>query len=632
MSKVRIQDDLYSYVNQEWIDQAEIPADRPSVGGFIDLDIDVEKLLREDITKMIEKEEYPNVHLKYACALYKAVTDVKKRNRAGIRPAYPVLKKIEKLNTVADLNRHLKDFALDDMPLPFQFSVEPDMKDTFKKLVYIQGPSTILPDTTYYKPEMAQQKEMILGMWKNMATALLAKTKLSAEDQAKYLEDAVAFDEIIASLVKSREEWSEYTKMYNVFSMRKTASLMKPIKFSKLLKDLIGAAPATVSVADPRFLNGFSTLFNEENFPLYKHWAYVTLLIGCTGFLSEELRNIGSSYTRALTGVAEMSSAEKYAYRVAGSLYAEPIGLFYGEKYFGEAAKKDVVEMVREIIETYKKRIADNDVLQPETKEKAILKLSKMNVKMGYPDKTEAIYDRLVFDENDSLLAIVSKLRRIRKEDSFAKFGKPVDHTKWAMPGHMVNACYDPFSNDITFPAAILQAPFYSIKQTRSQNLGGIGAVIGHEISHAFDNNGANCDENGNLNNWWTKKDQANFKKKTKAMIREFDGIELPEGKLNPTLVVSENIADNGGMAVTLQIMAGMKAPNYEEYFMNWARVWCEKAKEEYLKLKLAIDVHAPNVVRANMPPRSFDEWYNTFNVTKKDKMYLAPSKRVVIW
>ena len=288
--------------------------------------------------------------------------------------------------------------------------------------------------------------------------------------------------------------------------------------------------------------------------------------------------------------------------------------------------------MVKEIIETYKVRVSKNEFLSPATKEKAILKLDKIVIKMGYPDKADALYDKMVFDGAPSLLAATAALDAIALEDNFSKLGQPVDRTKWVMPGHMVNACYNPTSNDITFPAAILQPPFYSIRQSRSTNLGGIGAVIGHEISHAFDNNGARCDENGNLNNWWTKADFKKFGAKTKAMIREFEGIELPWGKVNASFIVSENIADNGGMAVTLEIMSHMPDADYEAYFYNWARVWCMKARPEYLALLLQVDVHAPAVLRANMQPRNFDEWYTTFGVKKSDKMYLAPSKRVVIW
>ncbi|MCF0142297.1 MAG: M13 family peptidase [Parasporobacterium sp.] len=632
MNNIKIQDDLFSFVNQEWIDSAVIPEDKPSTGGFADLSTEVEKTLIGDIKTMVETGSYPDKYLEYTGKLYAVAADVKKRKRQGIRPALPVLKKIEKLNSVKDLNRNLTNFIKEGFPLPFGIVIMPDLKDSLKKMVYLQGPETILPDTTYYKPEMAEQKKALIAMWSNMAADLLGRTPLSEENQKLYLEDTLKFDEIISGLVKSQEEWSEYTKIYNVISLRKASSSLKPLNIRKALNNLLGTAPERLSAADPRFVSSFRTLFNEENFLLYKHWAYVNMLISCCSVLSEELRNISTSYSRALRGVAEMPSVEKFAYQLASGYYSNPVGIYYGRKYFGEEAKKDIIEMVGQIIEKYKSRIADSDVLEQPTKEKAILKLNKMNVKMGYPDKVDTIYDRLVFDEKDSLLKIVLQLGMIKRLDEYERFSEPVDHSKWAMQGHTVNACYDPNANDITFPAAILQPPFYSIKQSRSQNLGGIGAVIGHEISHAFDNNGANCDENGNLNNWWTKKDNASFKAKTKKMIKQFEGITLPWGPVNASLIVSENIADNGGMAVTLDIMSGMKDADYEEYFINWAKVWRIKARPEYQQLLLSIDVHAPNVLRTNMPPRNFKEWYETFHVTAGNGMYIAPSKRLVIW
>ena len=291
-----------------------------------------------------------------------------------------------------------------------------------------------------------------------------------------------------------------------------------------------------------------------------------------------------------------------------------------------------LTEIVYQIIDTYKARIKTNDILGEETKEKAILKLSKMGVKMGYPDKVRAIYDKLVFDPEASLLDIVLSLKEIQAEDIYAKLDEPTDPTKWAMPGHMVNACYDPFVNDITFPAAILQAPFYSLKQTRSENLGGIGGVIGHEISHAFDSNGAKCDENGNINNWWTEDDFKRFDAKVQQMVEQFDGIELPWGKVNGAFIVSENMADNGGMSVTLDIMQRTEGVSYEEYFTNWARVWCQKARPEFAQMLLSVDVHGPCILRANIPPRNFDEWHTTFDVKETDQMYIAPEKRIVIW
>ena len=420
--------------------------------------------------------------------------------------------------------------------------------------------------------------------------------------------------------------------MYNPTKVEKVISQVKPVAFEKLLKDFFGFVPETIIVSEPRYFKSFKQVFNKETFELYKHWAYVTGLLSSCSLLSEKLRNLGGVFYRTIAGIKAVTPVEKYAYQLASNMYSEPVGLYYGRKYFGEEAKKDITEIVYQIIDAYKDRIKNNDILEEATKEKAILKLSKIGVKMGYPDKVEDIYSSLVFNERDSLLKIVHTLRKIRLLDKVAQLNKPVDHSKWAMPGHMVNACYDPFSNDITFPAAILQAPFYALKQSRSENLGGIGAVIGHEISHAFDSNGAKCDENGNINNWWTKQDNRKFKSKINAMIKQFDGIELPWGKVNGKFIVSENMADNGGMAVTLQIMSYTPNASYEEYFKNWGRIWCTKAKPEFAQLLLTVDVHGPAILRANITPRNFKEWYETFNVKRTDKMYIAPSKRVVIW
>ena len=632
MGNIRIQDDLYSSVNEEWLENAVIPSDKPSTGAFAELNVQVEKLSIDDLNEMVKNDNYPNDYLKYACELYKKAKDVKKRNRDGIKPALKTLQKIEKLQTVNDFNKKLKEFVEESIPTPFFLFVDVDMKDATKHAVCIQGPSVILPDVTFYKEGKEETKKQLLALWSKMAKELLAFTELSEEDQNKYIADTLAFDELIAKYVKSNEEWSEYAKMYNPYKTSKVASLMKPLKLKKLFNSLFGFVPEVTIVAEPRFFKAYKEVFNEETFILYKHWAYVFTLIRSSKLLSEELRNIGGSYLRAISGTREMASPEKFAYQLTSSIYSEPIGLYYGEKYFGKEAKKEVVEMVMEIIDAYKERIKNSPILEEQTKEKAILKLSTMNVKMGYPDKVEALYDKLVFESKDSLFKVVCGLNKIKKLDELSNLTKEVDRSKWPMPGNMVNACYNPFANDITFPAAVLQPPFYSINQSRSQNLGGIGAVIGHEISHAFDNNGALFDENGSLNNWWTKEDFKKFEKKTKEMIKQFDGYELPWGTVNGKFIVSENIADNGGVAVTLHVMSKTKDANYTDYFTNWAKVWRLKASDDYKKLLLSMDVHGPAILRANMPPKNFPEWYDTFKVTKGDKMYIAPNKRVVIW
>ena len=632
MEKIRIQDDLYTYVNQAKLDELVIPDDMPIAGGFATLSTDVEKLMIGEFNDMCKSGTYPNGYLESACTLFALAKDVKRKKKHGIKPALKHLAILKKLGTLRSFNLKAKELVLKDLAMPLNIAVEPNMKDTTHHCVMIQGPSVILPDASYYAEGKEQQKDALLGMWSGFAKQILAHAGHSEEEIEALIRDTLAFDALIAKYVKTREEWSEYVKMYNPMKTGRVAGMVKPMNLKKLLTDLFGYVPEEIIVAEPRYFKNFKEVFNADTFEMYKNWAYVVTLVGSCNLLSEELRDLGGAFYRALSGIAASSSPEKFAYQLASGLYSEPVGLYYGEKYFGEAAKKDIIEIVQQIVATYQKRIANNDFLEQATKEKAILKLSKMGLKMAYPDRVEEIYSKLVFDKSKSLFEIVATLRRIRLEENFSKLGKEVDRSHWAMPGHMVNACYDPFVNDITFPAAILQPPFYSINQTRSENLGGIGAVIGHEISHAFDSNGAKCDELGNLNNWWTKADERKFNKKVNAMIKQFDGIELPWGVCNGKFTVSENIADNGGMAVTLDIMSNTEGVSFEEYFSNWARVWCQKAKPEYQALLLQVDVHGPCYLRANMPPRNFPEWYAAFNVKKTDGMYLAPSKRVVIW
>lgn len=633
MNKVRVQDDLYEYVNGEWLEKAEIPADRPTAGGFAELDQNVEKILMGDFKDFAEGKKKSDIkEMAYAINLYKKFIDEKRRNEEGIKPVLSLLEEIKNLKDCAELNAKAFDLALSNVDLPFNFGVEADMKDATKHSFIMLGPSLILPDTTYYDEANPAGKQL-LGIWANMAQNALKETPLSEQEQAKFLEDALAFDALISKRVKSQLEWADYTKNYNPFSLDEVASFVKPLDLKQILKQIYPDLEIKeVVLYDPRAIKEANLYFNEETFELYKHWAYIRALLGASKYLSLNLASNAGLYRRMLLGIAAEPVLEKQAYQFVSQIFSEPIGVYYGRTYFGEEAKKDVVSLVKKIIETYKTRVKNNPLLEDKTKEKAILKLSTIEIKMGYPDEIRKIYGELEVNEEDCLYDACNKIMKKRILNELAKLGKKVDRTEWLMPGHMVNACYNPSANDITFPAAILQKPFYALSQSISANLGGIGAVIGHEISHAFDNNGAQFDENGNLCNWWTEKDYQAFQESTKKMIEEFDGIPFHGGKVNGQLVVSENIADNGGMAVTIEIMHNTIGADFKEYFMNWARVWCLKAKEEYILYLLSNDVHSPTKLRANIQPRNFQEWYQAFDVTEKDEMYIAPEKRVLVW
>ena len=629
---VRVQDDLYQYVNGEWMKTAVIPNDKPVTGGFMNLSDGVEKQLMEDFEKFAkgEKETDP-APVVDAVRLYQKALDTKARAAAGMQPIVPILDRIRALKSPADLNEKLAEFVYDGIPLPIVIEVMEDVHDTSRQCFGFMDPRIILPDTTYYEKKIA--KFYMFSIWKKMASALLKLSPLDKKEQKEYLRDTIRFDDLLRRQVLSNREMADYVKLFNSMDTEEVAGQIRPLDLKGLLETLYGErAPKTMMIANPRYLKAFSGILNEETFPLFVRWCYVRTILQFAPALSPEISDLSQMFMNKLMGIKEVPSIEKQAYRIAAGLYSEPVGLYYGRTYFGEEAKADITAIVKEIIETYKLRVRKNAFLNEETKEKAIEKLSAITIKMGYPNEYNAFFDSLKLTEEESFFDALAGIWRKNIRRKLEKYLKPTDFSEWAMPGHMVNACYDPFKNDITFPAAILQKPFYDVRQKREENLGGIGAVIGHEISHAFDNNGSHFDEHGNLNDWWKEEDFKKFEGLIQDMTEQYDGIPFHGGKVNGGLVVSENIADNGGMAVTLEIMHSLEDADFKAYFMNWARVWCMKAREGYYKLLLTNDVHSPSELRANMTPRNFSEWYEAFNVKEGDGMFIPADKRISIW
>lgn len=288
--------------------------------------------------------------------------------------------------------------------------------------------------------------------------------------------------------------------------------------------------------------------------------------------------------------------------------------------------------MVKKIINTYKKRLMKNEWLSEDTRKNAILKLDKMVVKVGYPEKIDPLYDRFIINNEETLYENVRRLRGIEVQNMFEQYHRPFDRSKWNMSGYEVNASYNPSTNDITFPAAILQRPFYDLKQTVSQNYGGIGSVIAHEISHAFDNNGANFDELGNMKNWWTQRDYKRFQSLTQKMIDQFDGISYMGRKVNGALVVNENIADVGGLACALEVAKSEPNFNCKVFFVNWALNWRIKSTKQINEMLLSVDVHSPAPLRCNIIAQDMDDLYKAFDIKKTDGMWLDKTQRLNIW
>lgn len=625
-------DNLYLAVNGAWQENAEIPADKSRTGGFSDLDEGVEKTLMKDFHEFANNENEINDDLMLqAIKLYRLANNVDHLSKFHQQPILKDIQRINDLESLKDLSDNLADLSKDGFPLPIDIGIEADMKDTSKNVVYVQGASLILPDKTYYDEDNESGKQL-LAKYAEVAGRLLSMIGYKLDDAKVIVEKALSFDKSLVPIVKSSEEWADYTKVYNPMDFSDFVAKSNNLDLRSLVVDLINDTPEKVIIEEPRYLDNLGKLVNDETFENIKAWMMVKFLTGNASILDEEFRQTIGEYNLALSGAKELKNRTKYAYNFAAGMFSEVVGVYYGKKYFGEKAKEDVRSMVKKMISIYEQRLSNNNWLSEDTKKKAIVKLDKIVIKVGYPDKIDDIYSKFEINENDSLYDNVSRLRKIITQNSLDQYHKPVDRTKWLMPGHMVNACYDPSRNDITFPAAILQAPFYSLNQTSSENFGGIGAVIAHEISHAFDNNGAQFDEYGNMNNWWTKEDYAKFKTLTQKMISEFDGIPYANGKVNGTLVVSENVADVGGLRCALEAAKSESDFDVKKFFINWARVWRNKSTKQLTEMFLSIDVHSPAPLRANVMAQNMDEFYDAFDVKSGDGMWLDKEQRVNIW
>ena len=633
MKKELIKTSFYEAVNGEWLENAVIPGDQPSVSAFLELHLGIEKLLMDLASKWESNPKDLNDNLKKFIKLYQMNKDFDKRSELGTKPFNVILNKIKNLNHLKDLENAYAEFKLESLELPFEFMIMQDFMNSNNQVLYFGAADLFLPDTSYYHDE--NTKAQLIGLFTQTTTQLLSLYGFSNEEIDKLLKEALAFDELLVPVTKSSVERADYVKLYNPLDKDEVLNLTKNFNIMANAEKLVKQPVDKLIVLNLDFMNAFDKIISEENFELIKSWMIVSSALSFASDLTDEIRVAGGAYGRALSGIREARSKEKFAFYQAYNRFSQVVGLYYGENYFGPAAKQDVKTMVHEMIGVYKERIMHNTWLNDKTKEKAIKKLNTLTVHVGYPDVLPPYYDLFDvkgYEEGSDLIQERLKMARIINEYDFSRYNREPNRNIWGMPASMVNAYYQPTNNQIVFPAAILQRPYYSLDQTPSENYGGIGAVMAHEISHAFDNNGAKFDEFGSLNNWWTEEDLEAFNQKAKDMIALFEGVETGYGPCNGELTVSENIADSGGLRCALEASKKGKHHNLDEFFQNWARVWRNKSSLEYSQLLLRVDVHGPTILRTNLQLSNLPEFQEHYQISETDKMYLPKEKMVSIW
>ena len=628
-----LKDDFYEAINADWIASAEIPSNTAVVGGFSDLMDSVDDVLMTDFDAMLNGEKAIEAELVNFIEFYRLATDYETRDALGAEPLLPYIDMIEGIESLADFSQRWAALDMEGIPAPFLASVMADMGNASVNALYLSAPSLFLSNKAYYEDE--NTKAALQNAYGQMSINLLMLAGKTAEEAQDIVAQALVFDESLAPYMKSAEEASNYTALYNPQNLTDFDAQIEAFDFATSFKELLGAVPETIILTDPVYFDALDSLVNEETFLAMKCWMLVLTVNSFAPYLSDAFRVEASSFSRMLSGVAEPTPKEKSAYYLANSTFSEVVGIYYGKNYFGDAARQDVHEMVERIVETYKDRLSKNEWLSEETRAMAIRKLENMSINVGYPDEARPVFAQMKTvpaSEGGTLVGNAMAFTRVIKADNYGKWNQPVDRGLWPLSADMVNAMYAPLDNSINFPAAILQAPFYSQEQSASENYGGIGAVIAHEISHAFDPNGAKFDELGSLANWWTEEDLTKFEELSQAMVEEFDGVEYAGGVVNGAMTMAENVADAGGLACALEALKKDPQADLEAFFTNWAVIWRQKATPEYEALLLSLDVHAPNKLRANIQLQNMDDFYTVFDVVEGDGMYRAPEDRVIIW
>ena len=624
---------FYQAVNKDWLLKAKIPADSPSIDNFYTLGEDIKGKLKKDIKNLGEGKETSDITgMSEFITFYKAASNYKQREKDGLEPLKPYLKEIEDIKDVNDLASKSASLTDKGIPLPFGYDVGTNAENTSQKQIQLSPPSILLPDVSIYKDEAS--KKQYLTPIETATQKALEMLGYSEKNSKRIVKEALEFDEIIAKYSLSNEEMSESKNLVHPKTAEEINAYSGSFKLYDVIKGIMGRDLDTINVPNTKYFENYSKIVNQDNFSKIKSWILVQEAMAASNSLTEDYRLNFASISMAIMGTQKPISKEDTVYEMSVNLFSDVMSVYYGRKYFGEEAKTDVTGMIDKIKNVYRGRLQQNDWLTEGTRNKAIEKLDKMKVFVGYQEDVNPGTKELHLDPNKSFFELSEDIAQFGKRYTIDHFDDPIDKNKWSGSAFDINAYYNPESNSINFPAGILQAPFYDKNQSTEKKYGGIGVVIGHEITHAFDSNGADYDENGDMHNWWTNADTKAFDKRIKAFEDQWNGLEIYGTKVNGKLTVTENVADAGGLSSTLQVLkTDMTKPNLKDYFENYADIWKQKASLQYNKYTMVQDVHAPNELRVNQQLKNLPEFYETYPQIKEgDAMYLAPSKRISLW
>jgi len=649
-------DDFFRYVNGSWLDNAEIPADRTSWGSFNELRKKTDADVLEILNEAIKNQNFPKLKdaqgnltamsdQEKAVNYYESVMDTVTRNSQGINPVLPYLAKIDAVNNLEDLNHLLVESAPYGGVGFYNFYIYNDLKNSNRYVGYV-SPAGLGLSRDYY---VDQDDNTKLKREKYIAhiAKMLQFYGDSKEIASKNAQRIFNYEYNLAKPRITKEESRDRRKSYNPKSIDELTALTSSIHWNTYFKGIGIAKMDTVVVREPKYMAAMDSIIKASSIDDIKLYLKWTAIDRAASMLSDDIQVVNwEFYGKELTGAIQQRPRDERALASINGVIGEALGKLYVDKKFPPEAKAKALEMIKNVMAGYEIRIQKLAWMSDVTKQKAIEKLHKLTIKIGYPDKWKdySALEVVGVKDGGSYFQNSMNARKWNFDKNIAKLGNPVDRTEWGMSPQTVNAYFNPTNNEIVFPAAILQPPFYNYLADEAVNYGGIGAVIGHEISHSFDDSGARFDGDGNLVDWWTTEDLEKFTVLGDKLADQYSAVEaLPEVYLNGEYNLGENIGDLGGVNAALEGLELFYKTNgrpekidgftaEQRFFISWATVWRTKMRDDALRNLIKTNPHAPGMFRAYMPLTNIDAFYDAFNIKPEDKMYLKPEDRVKIW
>ncbi|MEZ7505750.1 M13 family metallopeptidase [Flavobacterium sp. Arc2] len=636
---IRPGDNFDAYVNGTWQRNTLIPADKPNYGaGYIVYDKS-----QEDVKAIIEnasKSDFADGSDEQKIGdYYGAYMDSIGRNKIGVAPLLPEFKKIDSISNYSDLAEYFGHANQSGNNSPFVIGVMEDLKDPSQYMLYAWQGGLGLPDREYYFLEDNKSKEIR----KKYVTHIDKMLQLGGVESSVALAPKImALETSLAAKHMKKEQTRDMMKLYNKYPIKDLKQLMPDFDWASLLTTAGIKNQKNIVIPQVEYIKSLNDIIKTTPLATWKAYLKWSVVHGAATSLNTALENENFNfYSTTLRGTEKQRPLWRRGVETVNKNLGEIVGKVYVEKHFSPEAKEKVSFLVKNLIKAYEESIKKLDWMSPETKKQALDKVSKFTVKIGYPDKWRD-YSSLKIIKND-YFGNQQRATAFEYNRQLNKLGKAVDRTEWGMTPQTVNAYYNPPLNEIVFPAAILQPPFYDASAEDAVNYGGIGAVIGHEIGHGFDDQGSTFDGDGVMRNWWTPKDLVAFKQKTGELVAQYTAFKVfPDLNVNGEFTQGENIGDLGGLSIALKAykmsLNGKESPVLDGFtgeqriFLGWGQVWLEKAREDDLRGQVANDPHSPAKFRINGVVRNIPEFYTAFNIKPTDSLYLAPNKRVKIW